>query len=105
MPTFEADDRFWNEYARLRADQQQRFRDARDQFIAVLRAWEAERRPGIPRFPQALGVKPMTAHRNIMELAWAPDGRCTWAFGTPRVPGKFHVIWRRIGTHAIYDDP
>jgi hypothetical protein len=105
MPTFEANERFWNEFARLRADQQQGFLEARDRFVAVLRAWEADGCPGIPRFPQALGVKPMKAHRQVMELAWAPDGRCTWMFGTPRKPGKYHVIWRRIGTHAIYNDP
>jgi hypothetical protein len=105
MPTFEADDRFWNDFDRLRADQQQRFFEARDQFIALLLAWEAEGRPGIPRFPKALGVKPMAAHRNIMEFAWAPDGRCTWMYGTPRIPGRVHIIWRRIGTHAIYSEP
>jgi hypothetical protein len=46
----------------------------------------------------------MVGHRNVLELAWAPGGRCTWAFGTPRRVGKSHIVWRRIGTHHIYDD-
>jgi hypothetical protein len=47
----------------------------------------------------------MVNRKNVLELAWAPDGRCTWAFGTPRRPGMSHVNWRRIGTHDIYADP
>jgi hypothetical protein len=105
MPTFEVDERFWNEYAHLSTDQQRRFRETRDQFVAVLRAWEAGGCIGIPRFPRSLGVKPMASNRNVWELAWAPDGRCTWSYGTPRVPGTCHIVWRRIGSHAIYDDP
>ena len=105
VPTFEADDRFWNEYDHLRAEQQATLREARYRFIAVLVAAEREGCPGIPQFPKALGVKPMTARRNIWELARSGDGRCTWAFGTPRMPGKYHITWRRIGSHAIYADP
>ena len=47
----------------------------------------------------------MVNPRPIMELAWAPDGRCTWEYGPARRSGTMHVIWRRIGSHAIYDDP
>jgi hypothetical protein len=105
MPTFEVRRRFWGDYSRLSAEQQRRFRDARERFTAGLLAWEANGCAGVPRFPQSLGVKSLTSNRNVMELAWAPDGRCTWEYGTPQVPDKCHVIWRRIGSHAIYDDP
>jgi len=105
MPTFEVQDRFWREHDRLSLEQQRLFRAARREFIAALKAWEAEGCRGLPRFAKSLGVKPMVNRRNILELAWAPDGRCTWEFGTPQQPGLCHVIWRRIGTHAIYDDP
>ncbi|WP_267887199.1 hypothetical protein [Thermobifida halotolerans] len=36
-------------------------------------------------------------------MTWAPDGRATWQYGEERVPGKPHVIWRRVGTHAIFN--
>lgn len=105
MPTFEARDRFWNEFERLRHAEQETFLTARDEFIEVLRAWEDAGCPGIPRFPARLGVTPMVNHPGVFELAWASDGRCTWEFGTPKRTGKCHVIWRRIGSHAVYADP
>lgn len=88
MPTFEARDRFRSEYHQMRPDQRQRFRVARQEFISVLREWEAGGCRGIPRFPRSLGVKPMVNNRAVMEMAWAADGRCTWSYGTPRVLGK-----------------
>src|SRR5215210_3746610 len=105
MPTFEVEGRFWNDYDRLRTEQRLRFKEARNEFIAVLLAWEAGGCVGVPRFPRSLGVKPMTANRNVWELAWDANGRCTWAYGTSRVPGTCHIVWRRIGTHAIYEEP
>jgi hypothetical protein len=105
LPTFEVLDRFWNQFSRLTASQQQQFGDARRTFVEVLLVWEDAGCIGVPRFPKSLGVKPMVNRRSILEMAWAPDGRCTWEFGTPQQPGKCHIVWRRIGTHAIYDDP
>jgi hypothetical protein len=105
MPTFEVQQRFWNEYEQLTHRQQVLFESARQQFIEVLSAWEQDGCRGVPRFPARLGVKPMVNQRNILELAWAPDGRCTWQFGTPQRTGLCHVVWRRIGSHAIYADP
>jgi len=105
MPTFEAGERFEQDYKRLRPDQRARFRQALREFIGALREWEQQQRPGVPRFPAHLGVKPMVGqHGVIMELRWAADGRCTWQYGRPR-HRRFHNIRRRIGTHAIYDEP
>lgn len=105
VPTYEADERFEQDYRRLRPDQRAQFRQALREFIGVLRDWEEQQRSGIPQFPAHLGVKPMVSQRTvIMELRWAPDGRCTWEYGRPR-QRRFHVVWRRIGTHSIYDDP
>ncbi len=74
-------------------------------FVRVLREWERERRPGFPTFPTHLGVKVMVGQRvTVMEFRWAPDGRCTWHYGKPRQK-RFHIVWRRIGTHAIYENP
>jgi hypothetical protein len=105
VPTYEALPRFWSQYRPLRPDEKRAFLRARKEFIQVLQAWEIAGRPGTPSFPKGLGVKPMVGNRNILEFAWAPDGRCTWSYGTPKLRGRFHVIWRRIGSHAIYSDP
>jgi hypothetical protein len=83
MPTFEVQARFWNQFSRLTAEQQQQFSEAHRTFIEALLAWENAGCIGVPRFPKSLGVKPMVNRRNILELAWAPDGRCTWEFGVP----------------------
>lgn len=40
-----------------------------------------------------------------MEMAFAPDGRATWQFGDEVMAGQVHVVWRRIGTHAIFRSP
>lgn len=105
MPTFEAQDRFWGDYAELNEEQRRRFATARKEFVGVLRAYEERGRRGIPRFPKSLGVRHMVGKPSILELAWSADGRCTWQYGTPQKPGMYHVIWRRIGSHSIYDDP
>lgn len=73
--------------------------------MAILKANEQDGARGILRFPRRLGIKPMAGYRSIMELAWAPDGRCTWQFGANVRAGMYHVIWRRIGSHDIYQDP
>jgi hypothetical protein len=38
-------------------------------------------------------------------MTWAPDGRATWRYGAEQVPGVPHVVWRRVGTHAIFKRP
>ncbi len=105
MPTFDAHERFWQEYRHLRPEQQVLFKQALHSFIQALQTWERERHSGSPRFPAQLGVTPMVNHTNILEFRWAPDGRCTWEYGTRRQGRGFHIIWRRIGTHSIYDEP
>jgi hypothetical protein len=105
VPTFAADDRFWREYEGLSVEHAALFKEARDEFIAILKEYEARGCPGIPKFPKKLGVTPMVGRPGIMEFAWAPDGRCTRSYGTPQRTGCYHIIWRRIGTHSVYNDP
>jgi hypothetical protein len=105
VPTYETHDRFENEYRRLSPQAQAQFRTALREFIRVFRDWENSGRPGVPRFPRHLGVRYMVKRPGFLEFAWAPDGRCTWEYGPSVEPGRFHVIWRRIGSHAIYNDP
>src|SRR5947209_3245242 len=105
MPTFDVEARFLRDYRALRPEHRLLFHEARRAFIRVLVEWEQAGRLGRPQFPASLGVKAMVNHRGIWEFAWAPDGRCTWEYGVPPQAGKAHIVWRRIGTHAIYDDP
>lgn len=44
-----------------------------------------------------------SAPPGVFEMSWAPDGRATFEFGREVLPGHAHVVWRRIGTHAILD--
>jgi hypothetical protein len=56
-------------------------------------------------FRPGLRVKGVTAHPGVFEMTWAPDGRATFSYGEERVRGTAHVIWRLIGTHAIFTPP
>jgi hypothetical protein len=106
MPTYAADPRFWHEYRHLPTQDQELFKAGRDEFVRCLRSWEERGCHGAPQFPARLGVKPFVFRKHqYMELSWADDGRCLWEFGAPQRPGVCHVIWRRIGSHRIYDNP
>jgi hypothetical protein len=39
---------------------------------------------------------------SVFEMTWDNDGRATFSYGEEQIPGEAHVIWRRIGTHAIF---
>ena len=58
---------------------------------------------GLPR--PSLRVKRVRGHERIWELTWAPDGRATFEYGDEVIPGEAHIIWRRVGTHEIFDRP
>jgi len=38
-------------------------------------------------------------------MTWARDGRATFEFGRSIRAGEQHVIWRRCGTHEIFERP
>jgi hypothetical protein len=44
-------------------------------------------------------------HPGVWEISWAADGRATFNYGDEVIPGERHIIWRRIGTHDIFDNP
>jgi hypothetical protein len=56
-------------------------------------------------FRPGLRVESVTAHPGVFEMTWDGDGRATFSNGSERVPGQVHIIWRRIGTHAIFTPP
>ena len=57
-------------------------------------------------FRSGLRVKPMRGRPDIMELTWdGNDGRATFSYGPEVIPGKRHVVWRRVGDHGIFGSP
>ena len=96
MPTYEALDRFWQDYRRLTPEQRRAFQLAVEKFIADLKA---------RRFRKGLRIKAVQGTDGIYEMTWADDGRATFPFGTPIHAGEPHVIWRRCGTHDIFEMP
>ncbi|MFN2496906.1 MAG: hypothetical protein ABR608_13505 [Pseudonocardiaceae bacterium] len=97
MPTFDILARFGDDYRRLTAEQREAFLRARNALVEDLRSGRGFR-PG-------LRIKRVQGTTDVWELTWAPDGRATWQYGTEQRPGEPHVIWRRIGTHAIFRNP
>lgn len=95
MPTYEAFERFRDDYRRLTPEQKRRFLAALTRFIADLRTGA---------FRGGLRVKAVQGTAGVYEMTWAPDGRATFELGPSRGHGP-HVIWRRIGTHDNFDRP
>lgn len=97
MPTWDKTERFDRDYARLSPPQRAAFKRAAQEFRAGLAAGQ---------FVPWLRVKKMREFPNVWEMAWERrDGRATFEYGNPPRPGDHHVTWRRIGTHAIYENP
>lgn len=95
MPTWEMLDPFRDDLKRLSPQQRAALRAAVAQFVADLRTGQ---------FRKGLRVKKMQGYRDVWELTWAADGRATFEYGTPVRPGEPHIVWRRVGTHGIFDN-
>ena len=96
MPTYEYSARFIREFHRLTPDQQRQFRDAVRTFVRDLKAGDVR---------AGLRIRPVSGHRGVFEMTRADDGRATFRYGDAVRPGETHIIWRRIGTHANFDEP
>jgi hypothetical protein len=49
-----------------------------------------------------------SAFRNqgrVWELSYSDDGRATFRYGLEHRAGETHIIWLRVGTHAILSRP
>jgi hypothetical protein len=57
------------------------------------------------QFDPTLRVKRVQGTRDVWEISWAPDGRATFSYGPEVRTGQAHVIWRRVGTHRVLEDP
>lgn len=102
MPTYDLENRFRRDWARLDKNQQKIFREARDRLLDDLKEMEAGRRS---RFRRGLGVKGVKGYSGVFEMRWGPDGRATFSWGEEKRPGQRHIMWRRCGDHEILKDP
>ncbi len=98
MPTREVLASFWRDWDRLTPQQQRAFREAVTQFIADLAS-------GGQNFHPRLRVKRVQGSPGVWEVTWAYDGRATFQYGEEVQAGQPHIIWRRVGTHAIFRRP
>ncbi|MFD9950985.1 hypothetical protein [Amycolatopsis sp. NPDC058986] len=97
MPTYAPTPQFTRDFKKLEQQAKQRFLSVvRNEFVPDLAAG---------RFRPGLRVKGVVSARGVFEMTWAPDGRATFEYGKERSPGDPHVIWRRIGTHAVFQQP
>ncbi len=97
MPTYAWLARFGADFDNLTMEQQAAFLAAVAEFVEDLGS-------GGP-FRKGLRVKGVQGAEKVFEMTWAGDGRATFQYGDPVVPGERHVIWRRVGTHAILRRP
>ena len=56
-------------------------------------------------FRKGLRVKGIQGAAGIFEMTWAADGRATFEYGSEVTEGETHVVWRRVGTHAVFKQP
>lgn len=98
MPTYEPLPRFWRDFDRLSKADRKAFKQAVELFRGGLAAGRFDPRLRVHRIDSAPGV---------WSLSWGSDndGRATFQYGSSRVAGEAHIIWRRVGKHAIYRRP
>ena len=96
MPTREVEQRFLDDYSRLTPEERRRF-------LIALRAFIADLQTG--HFRAGLRIHRLENHPGIWSMTWAPDGRATFEYGIEQNAGEPHIIWRRVGTHAVYGNP
>jgi len=55
-------------------------------------------------FRKSLRARGVQGATNIFEMTWeGEDGRATFEYGDEVRRGEPHIIWRRIGTHKIFE--
>jgi hypothetical protein len=96
LPTYERLPRFDKDLERLSPEERERFAEAVARFVEDLRMGE---------FRAGLRVKGIQGAPGVFEMTWAPDGRATFEYGDEITPGEPHVIWRRVGRHAVFAEP
>ena len=54
----------------------------------------------------SLRVKAVQRVPGVWEMTWSwnnPDGRATWQW--TEIDGEPAILWRRVGTHAVFGNP
>jgi hypothetical protein len=97
MPTYVWLARFRADFERLTPAQQAAFLTAVQQFVDDLQSGHG--------FRKGLRVKGIQGATGVFEMTWAPDGRATFEYGDEVIEGESHVIWRRVGSHAVFKTP
>lgn len=97
MPTYAWLARFAADFDSLSPEQQAAFLEAVAQFVEDLR--------GGKRFRKGLRVKGVKGAAGIFEMTWADDGRATFEYGEQVREGQPHIVWRRVGTDGVFDQP
>ena len=96
MPTYELTRRFERDLEALTKEQREAFQRAVRKFVVDLR------RGG---FRKGLRVRGIQGADGIFEMTWADDGRATFEYGPEHSTGEPHIRWRRVGTHAVFENP
>ena len=89
--------RFANDFDSLSPAKQAAFLVAVSQFVEDLRAGKG--------FRKGLRVEGVKGAMGIFEMTWADDGRATFEYAEGVREGEAHILWRRVGTHSIFDQP
>jgi hypothetical protein len=97
MPTYDVTRRFERDFARLSAEDKERFRQAVAKLVEDLRRGQGFR-PG-------LRVDGVVGAQGVFEMTRAGDGRATFQYGDSIRSGEPHLVWRRVGTHAVLANP
>ena len=97
LPTYAWLGRFTKDFDGLTSAQQALFLAAVAQFVDDLREGRS--------FRTGLRVKGIQGAAGVFEMAWAEDGRATFEYGNEVIKGETHIVWRRIGTHSIFQQP
>ncbi len=90
--------RVLREQRKLPIEQRRAFLAARDEFVSAL-----QQSP--PPFLPGLRIKRVQGTDDGWELTFAPDGRATFRYGPQVRPAEPHIVWLRVGTHAVLDHP
>jgi hypothetical protein len=97
VPTYAWLARFRADFERLSPAKQAAFLEAVRQFVEDLQPGHA--------FRKGLRVKGIQGATGVFEMTWAPNGRATFEYGDEVTEGEPHVVWRRVGTHSIFNQP
>jgi hypothetical protein len=96
VPTWTATARFVQDYQSLSPDERKRFKAAVRKFVQDLKAG---------KFRKSLRIQGIEGADGIFEMTWEHDGRATFQYGSEIRRREPHIIWRRCGSHKIFEAP